>query len=239
MIRVVVRKKIPYYILAVISFLVLAMCSPLRVVGQDKEMISVISAIVRLPKKVLFESSVSDALSASLTRWMYTLFPIAVSVPSASYIYEEIKSRVYMSVEMRKGKYRYIYSRFIYSAVSAAITVSVGFAAYAIVVYCVFPLNTVSDSEIFGLAHVGVWDSVWFTLKIILQLSLYAMAMSTFLTFIIYLYPNLYVDMSLMYIAAHMLRDITMDGNLTVPLVILTITAALYGIMWKFRSERI
>ncbi|MCI8307143.1 MAG: hypothetical protein HFH14_03740 [Lachnospiraceae bacterium] len=235
----IIRKKIPYYVLAVIAFLVLAMCSPLRMIGMNNEMISVISALIHLPKKVLYESSAQDALDAPLTQWMYTLFPIAVSIPSASYIYEEIKSRIYMYVEIRKGKYRYIYARFIYSAVSAAVTVSVGFAAYALAIYCIFPLNIMSDTEIIGLAPIGVWDFVWYMLKIIMRMSLYAMAMSTFLTFIIYLYPNLYVDISLMYITAHILRDVTMTGNITAPLAILITMAALYGVMWKFRSERI
>ena len=134
-----VRKKIPYYILGVAAVVVLSLLGPLRQMGDGS--ISVLTGIVRLSRATLQESTAETAFRAYASPWMYTLMPIVASLPSVSFIYEELKSRFYRETEFRKGRNRYVYSRFLYSAVSGAVTVTVGLAVYALVVCCIFPVN--------------------------------------------------------------------------------------------------
>ena len=213
-----VRKKIPCYILGVAAVVVLSLLGPLRQMGDGS--ISVLTGIVRLSRATLQESTAETAFRAYASPWMYTLMPIVASLPSVSFIYEELKSRFYRETEFRKGRNRYVYSRFLYSAVSGAVTVTVGLAVYALV-------------------EISIWELVLYLSSRILYVAVYGMAMSVLASFLVYVYPNLYVDLSLLFIAAYMLSERAMMETLIFPLILLVVMAMLYGFMWRVRSEHI
>lgn len=233
-----VRKKLPYYLIGALAVFALSLIGPLRAIGEKRESISVIRAVIRLSRETLWESTAQQAFDASFSAWMYALMPIVAAIPSASYIYEEVTSRFYMGVELRKGRYSYVYSRFLYSAVSGIVTVSAGLAAYAVFVCRVFPLNPVGDAAV-GYEAVSRAGLAGYILLKILYIGLYGMAMSVLASFLVYLYSNLYVDLSILFIASYLLRRTAMEGKFIFPLAVMAVMAALYGIMWKIKSERI
>ncbi len=120
-----VKKKMPYYILGIGAIFALFLLGPLYHKEGDGS-VSVLAGILRLPREVLQRFSARDVFLAGRTNWMYTLMPVAVAIPSASYIYEELNSRFYMGVEMRKGKYRYVYSGFFIFCSKRRLSSSVG-----------------------------------------------------------------------------------------------------------------
>ncbi len=230
-----VKKKMPYYILGIVAIFVLFLLGPLYHKDGDGS-VSVITGILRLPREALRGFAARDVFLAGRTSWMYTLLPVVAAIPSASYIYEELKSRFYMGVQMRKGKYRYVYSGFLYSAVSGGAAVAVGLAVYAAAVCMIFPVNPAGGDA--GV-EMNTAQFVICMLAKILYLAAYGMAMSAFASFMVYLYQNLYVDLSILFIAAYLLRETAMRENFAFPLFLTGILAVLYGVMWKFRSERI
>lgn len=234
-----VRKKLPYYLIGVLAVFALSLIGPLRAIGEKNESISVIRAVIRLSRETLWESTAQDAFGACFSAWLYMLMPIVAAIPSASYIYEEVTSRFYMGVELRKGRYSYVYSRFLYSAVSGIVTVSAGLAVYAVFVCCMFPLNPVGDVAIVGYEAVSRTELVGYILLKILYIGLYGMAMSALASFLVYLYSNLYVDLSVLFIVSYLLRGMAMKGKFIFPLAVMAVMAVLYGIMWKIRSDRI
>ena len=231
-----VKKILPYYILGASALVFLALLGGLRT-KDDGSSISVITGVMRLPKEALQQIEAESAFRAGATLWLYTLLPVVVSIPSASYIYEELKSRFYMGAEFRKGRYRYIYSRFLFSAMSGALTVVMGLSAYALFVCYVFPVNPVID--IGGYIEINVWQLGWRILAVILYMAAYGMAMSALASLLVYVYPNLYVDLSLVFIASYIFRETAMKENFVLPLCWISILAIAYGIMWKVRSEHV
>lgn len=231
------KKKIPYYILGAAALVFLALLGGLRT-KVDGSSISVITGVMRLPREALQQIEAESAFRAGATLWLYTLLPVVVSIPSASYIYEELKSGFYMGTEFRKGRYRYIYSRFLYSAVSGALTVVAGLSAYALFVCCVFPVNPVGI-DIGGYIGINVWQLGWRILAVILYMAAYGMVMSALASFLVYVYPNLYVDLSLVFIVSYILRETAMKENFVLPLSLISALAIVYGIMWRVRSEHI
>lgn len=234
-----VRKKLLYYLIGVLAVFALSLIGPLRAIGERRESISVIRAVIRLSRETLWESTAQQAFDACFSVWLYALMPIAAAIPSVSYIYEEITSRFYMGVELRKGKYSYVYSRFLYSAVSGIVTVFAGVAAYAVFVCCMFPLNPVSGAAVAGYETVSETGLAGYILLKILYIGLYGMAMSVMASFLVYLYSNLYVDLSILFIVSYLLRCTAMEGRFIFPLTVMAVMAVLYGVMWKIRSERI
>lgn len=228
------KRKVTYYVSGAAVLFFMALLAPLRQVGNSEGFISVLDALLHLPQEILQESTVEDALSACGTQWMYTLMPMIASIVSASLVYEEIKSKFYMWEEFRKGRYRYVYSRFLYSAVSGAVMVVAGLMLYAVFVYFIFPINA-------GYEEVAIsfGESVLHSSKFILYVALYGMAMSVFASFLVCLYQNLYVDLSLVFIAAYILREIAMKEIILFPLLLVAGLAILYGVMWRIREGHI
>lgn len=233
-----VRKKIFYYIAGVAAIFVLSVLGPLRV-KEDGD-ISVLAGVMRLSKAVLQQSSVKDAFRACDTYWMYMLMPVVAAVPSASYIYEELRSRFYMGLMIRKGKKRYIYTAFLYSAVSGGVVVAAGLVLYAIILCCIFPLNSI-NSMLWDYEKISAAQLLVYLLGEILYRAMYGMAMSLLGTFLVYLYPNLYVDLSILFIISYIFRETAMMGNFAFPLFLAAVMVILYGAIWKwrFRGERI
>lgn len=228
-----VKKKLLFYILGSIAIFVLSLLGPFYIQENGQETISLIVSILRLPKDILWQHNVESAFCSGITMWLYLLMPVVACIPSASFVYEELKSKFFMNTEFRKGRYRYVYSRFVYSAVSAAAIVIIGLTLHALFAFCIFPLNPIGEP-----VEIGVWEMISRIYSQIIPIALYGMAMSVVATFLVYLYPNLYVNLSLVFIISYVLREIAMRENV-IFLVIMLGMFVLYGIMWKFRSEHI
>lgn len=63
--------------------------------------------------------------------------------------------------------------------------------------------------------------------------------MSVLASFFVFLYPNLYVDLSALFVVSNLARHTAGQGELWFPLVMLAGLAVFYALMWKWRSETI
>lgn len=233
--NVLIKKKCVFYIFGIIGIMIVSLLGGLGIVS-DKEY-SVISAILNLPSEQLKMWGIREAFNSCLSGWLYVLMPIVVSVPTVSYIYDEIKSKFYINVIGREGRYRYLYSRVAYSALSSAVISLVGFALYTSIICMFFDVNR--SVEVIGESRITVLQLIVFIFLRILFMVYYGIAMSLFASFMVFLYPNLFFDLSVLFIVSYVSRDVFISGNFIIPTVIITLLLMLYIIMWKFRSERI
>lgn len=230
-----IRKKLPYYIIGIAAIIVICLFGSL-LFFDDREY-SVIESILFLPGRKLGITNIESAFDACYSGWLYLLLPVVVSAPSASYLYDEIKSRFYINVWGRQGKYRYLYARYLYSAASAAVTAFLGVLLYAVVINCFFDINPAE--EIIGYEYKTVTGILLYLGRNILYISLYGSAMSLLASFIILLYNNLYFSLSIVFIISYISRTYFVSVNFIYPVAALLIFLVLYGIMWRFRSERV
>ena len=230
-----VRKKLFYYIICIAAIAVICLFSGLFIVG-DREY-SVIEAILFLPMQKLGDSDMKSAFGACYHGWLYLLMPVVVSAPSVSYIYDEIKSRFYISVWGRMGKYRYLYSRYIYSVLSGATAACLGILLYTAIISCFFGINP--TMEIIGYEDKTLIELILCLGKNILYISLYGGAMSLLASFIIFIYNNLYFSLSMVFIISYMLRDCFVRVNFIYPAAGILMFIVLYAVMWRFRGERV
>lgn len=230
-----IRKKLFYYIIGIAAIIVICLFGGLFI-WADRQY-SVIEAILFLPGNRLGITNIESAFGACYRGWLYLLLPIVVSAPSVSYLYDEIKSRFYISVWGRQGKYRYLYARYLYSAVSAATTAFLGVLLYAVIISCFFDFNP--TEEIIGYEDKTVSGILLYIGSNILYISLYGSAMSLLASFIILLYNNLYFSLSIVFIISYISRTYFVSVNFIYPVAAILMFLVLYGIMWRFRSERV
>ena len=168
---------------------------------------------------------------------MYLLLPIAAAAPSSSYLYEEITSRFCMALEMRMGRYRYVYTGFLYSAISGGVVVALGLVSYFLLMGCIFQP---SPGYAYGVAAGGMGGMAGAALAMlprILHMSLYGMAMSLLSSFFVYVYPKLYFDLSILFLVSYLLREAAMKEAFLLPASMIGALAALYGMVWRIRSR--
>lgn len=233
-----IRKKLLYYLLGILVILVVLVFGPLRVVGDRERPVSVLWSIVHLSKDLLWQSSSMDAFDAGFSPWFYTLLPLVCAVPSVADLHGELASRFYMAVELRRGKYRYVYSRFLRASASGALMAAAAVFFYAVFVCILFPLNPVGIT-IWGCEEItagGQACHIWWKL---FYVAMYGMTMSVLASFFVFLYPNLYVDLSALFVVSNLARHTAGLGELWFPLVMLAGLAVFYALMWKWRSETI
>ncbi len=230
-----VRKKLFYYIICIAAIAIICLLSGLFIINDSE--CSVIEAILFLPRQKLGDSDIESAFGACYHGWLYMLMPVVVSAPSASYIYEEIKSRFYVNVWGRMGKYRYLYSRYIYSALSGAAAACIGVLLYTAVISCFFGINP--TKEIIGYEDKTLTELILRLGNNILYISLYGGVMSLLASFIILIYNNLYFSLSMVFIISYMLRECFVSVNFIYPAAGGIMFLALYSVMWRFRGERV
>lgn len=232
------RKKILYYLLGALVIFLILLFGQLRIVGDRNRAVSVIWSIVNLPKDMLWQSSSTDAFDAGFSLWLYTLVPLVCAIPSVSDLYGELTSRFYMVVEMRWGKYGYVYSRFLRAAVSGALVAAAAAFSYAVFVCGVFPLNP-DGITVWGYEEITLSGLACHIMQKICYVAAYGMAMSVLASFFVFLYPNLYVDLSALFVVSNLLRRMAGEEKIWFPVVMITGLAVLYAVMWKWRSEKI
>ncbi|GEM_PF-5275809 len=227
-----VRKKILYYILSAIAVALTCSFGPLFDDGDG--MVSVIGAIVTCSKDRLSEYTIFRAFNSGMTGTIDMLLPVCCAVPSASYIYDEIKSGMFPYIHMRRGRYRYIYSAYAYSAISGAATVMAGLITYIIFLSFFFHFGAGGAAEPEGMSAI-----ITQTGFVVINKMMYGAAMAVCASFLIYMYANLYFVLSVLFIISYAARDIFYVSNISYFIATLAVMAVLYGIMWRYRSERI
>ncbi len=231
-----VKKKMPYYVFGMAAIVVVALFGSVQYMELK---VTVIEAAVKLPKELREPFTLGDAWGTVQSMGMSLLLPIAAAIPSASYIYEEITGRFYMDVELRKGKNRYAYSHFLYAVLSGGAVVAAGLLAYAFLAGCIFPASVEVDGMALG---ASLQETV--TGRILpdfLYLDVYGMAMSALAAMLVFLYPKLYFDLSILFVMAHMMLNVTWQiiggQDILCPAAILAALAVLYGPVWKIKSR--
>lgn len=231
-----VRKKLLYYIISIAAITVLSFFGGLYM-DWDRDY-SVIEAILFLAKEKLDTIDIQWAFEACYTSWLYLLLPVVVSAPSVSYLYDEIKSRFYMNIWGRRGKYRYLYSRYLYSLISGMATAFLGMLAYTLIISFFFGINpaivTIEDYR-----ENTLYEVVLYLAQNILYISLYGGAMSLLASFVLFIYNNLYFSLSIVFIISYLLRSWFVSINFIYPLSGICMFLVLYAVMWRFRSERV
>ncbi len=239
MISLYVRKKAPYYILGIAAIAVLASMGPLCYLDND-ESLSVAAAVVYFPKERLLGFSAEDAFHSCATSWMYVLLAAIAALPSASSVYEELASRFYMEVEGRMGKYRYVYSRLLYSAASGGVLSAAGLVAYALAVSCIFPLSPIypGGQEPYGSNAMMAGALLLSIGAKTLYMASYGMAMSVLAMFLVFLYPDLYTCLGVLFTIGYLLKEAAMAEAMLLPWGMAAAGAAACGILWKMKGGR-
>ena len=104
------RKIMFFYVLAIFSFVIMCMLSPCCNIGMNDETYSVLKVILSFSKEQMKQNGIVLRMAATGigTYWTYLVMSVTLSMPAALYVFHELKSKSYLNVMIRKGKYRYI-----------------------------------------------------------------------------------------------------------------------------------
>ena len=236
--KILLRKKILYYILGIAAIVVICMLSPLKIINGVE--FSVWSAIWKLPKDILNTCTVQDAFNSGLSNWIYILMPLIASIPSASYIMDEIQSKFYLYIEGRKGKDKYVRSKFFQSIISSGSIALFGLGIYLIIIILVFPINPIyKNIEVIGLSEISVYMLIKYIIVNLITILLYVISISLLVSLLVLIYQNLYFDLSVIFISNDILKDFVMQKNGIYYIVFIIIMFILYQSVWKIRGEKI
>lgn len=231
-------RRLVFYITGAIIFLIVCMSGCIRVIGDIEY--SVWMAMTKLPENVRKLCTIEDAFNAGMTERLGMLLPLVVSVPAAVETMDDIRSGFCSYEASRMGRRRYAYSKFMSCIKHTIITILAGLGLFITVICIVFPLNpdysafTSADIEeitIFQLVSLFVIKAV--------NIFLYSVAVSLTATLLVFIYPNLYFDFSIIFFVSYLCRDYFIEHNVVCIIVIIVVLFFLYGIIWKRKSEKI
>ncbi len=232
------RKKIIFYVLGIVAIVVICMQGSYKIISGIT--FSVWDVICKLSGDELNACSIQGAFDSGVSGWIYILMPLIASIPSASCIMDEIQSKFYLYIEGRKGRKRYISSRFFYNIMSAGSITFFGLGIYTIIIALIFPLNPVyKNIEVIGSVEMSVWMLVEYIAATFAYMLLYAISVSLFVSLLVLIFQNLYFDLSVGFILNYMLKDFFMQGNIIYLIVIIAVMFVLYRSVWKIRGEKI
>lgn len=235
--RILLRKKIIYYILGIVAIIAICMLGSLKIINGVE--FSVWTGIWKLPKEVLNTCTIQNAFDAGVSGWIYILMPLIVSIPSASCIMDEIQSKFYLYIEGRKGKGKYVYSRFFRNIVSAGSISFLGIGIYTLIIVLIFPINPIyTEVETVGLMEMSVHMLIGYVFVKFIYILLYSIAISLFASLLVLIYQNLYFDLSIVFILNYIFKDFFMKNKILYPVVIIAVMFILYHIVWKIRGEK-
>ena len=235
----ILTKKKVYFIFGILVMLCICFFSTLTDMSDNNYMIW--EAIGKLSKQERIHYSIWDAFSTgAVSMWMYILFPIVASIPSASAIADEIQSKYYLYIEERKGKKKYLYAKYFQNFASAGIIVFAAMAVFILILCIFFPLNHVySGITIIGEENYTVWGLGKDLFLQVLYMTVYGIAVSIFVSLITLLYQNLYFVLSVAFILNYILRDLFMKNQIIYPCAMIVILFLLYRVVWKVRGEKL
>lgn len=221
---VILKKKTGYYLLIALALFFMCLRGDLLIV--EGVVYSVID-VIRNPG-IDMSPDAASAFDAGVTAWVYMLLP-AASIPFASYLSEERRCGCHLFEKQRKGTPGYLRTKIVFAFVSSAAMISVVIAAYAAVVY-----------YFFGSAVPG--DGVFFCKQVFAKyvyVQMYSFSLSCLSGLLVYVYNDMYVDMSIVLLLNYLFTDMLAGEKLVYPLVILVLTALVYVIVRKMRCDKI
>lgn len=223
-------KKFQYYIGAIIA--IILVCLTTTFATLNCELYSTLQMMLLFSGRILIDNhiSVDSQIYSCLNVWLCLIMSVVVSIPSLTNVCDELKCRQYMSVEIREGRRRYIYSRCIYSLLSAAITVTIALIIYSVLISLKIPV----DINSYNIYAVGQE-----LLLVILQCSLYGAAFSLFGMLCALIYPDVLFDLCIIYIAAYFTKNLFVDNVLWFPAATIIILIVVIGTTWKVWEKRL
>lgn len=236
--KILHRKKIFIYVIGIAAVVIVCLLEPFILIG--KEQYSVLGSIVRLSREERQHYTVIDAIRHGISGWAYILVPIIASIPQASCVNDKITSRFCLFAESRQGRMQYAFTDLLWNLISSSITSLIGFGIYALICDTFFPTNPdMSQIQIIGYEEISFTSQFLYITNKFLYMTLYCIAISLVTSFLVMIYQNLYFDLSVIFILNYMLRRLFMRDLIYIPLIIIGITALMYGPIEKLRSRRL
>lgn len=231
------RKIMFFYILAILSLVIMCMLSRCCNIGMNDETYSVLKVILSFSKEQMKQNGIvlGMATNGIGTYWTYLVMSVTLSMPVALYVFHELKSKSYLNVMIRKGKYRYIYSRLLNAMTGALFVVLAAMLIYSVILLICFPME--ADNIIVPSGDVYTLGK--FISDMMLQIGyfiLYGIMLALIGTLFVYIYLDLLFDMSLVFMFAYFSANLFLQDNYIFPAAFIVICTVMYGIIWRIRS---
>lgn len=219
----ILKKKIVLYILIIPSLVFICLMGNLLVdSGNQYSVMDVLrGSLGALPDNI----DATMAFYAGMSFWVYILLPIA-TLPFASYISDERKSRYILFEKIRKGTLRHVLLRLALAFISNAVINLTFIMSYAAITYCFFG-TAVSGEGIF-------WTGV---LNKFVYVQIYSFSLSVLTALCIYIYNDLLVDISLVIVLNYLFRNFMGRDELLYPVTVMFISVITYMVMRKLRCD--
>lgn len=231
------KKKVYFFASAAVAALICLLGGILIVNGKNY---SVFNVIWELPQSAFQNYGVKEVFDIGTTGWLYILIPV-VSVPFASYFSDERKSKFYLYLKGRQGTLHYLCSRCLYALCSSAAVLFAAIGSYILLISFYFDLNPNHDGAtiVGGVETVSVQGLCFHIAGKLLYLLVYSTAMSLVTAFLIYLYNDLFVNLSLVFLLNYLLKNQFFQDKMLYPIAVLLILGVVYATVRKVRCEKL
>ncbi len=231
------KKKVYFFASAAVAALICLLGGILIVNGKNY---SVFNVIWELPQSAFQNYGVKEVFDIGTTGWLYILVPV-VSVPFASYFSDERKSKFYLYLKGRQGTLHYLCSRCLYALCSSAAVLFTAIGSYTLLINFYFDLNPNHDGAaiVGGVETVSVQGLCFHIAGKLLYLLVYSTAMSLVTAFLIYLYNDLFVNLSLAFLLNYLLKNLFFQDKMLYPIAVLLILGVVYATVRKVRCEKL
>ncbi|MEY8235241.1 hypothetical protein AALA36_05845 [Lachnospiraceae bacterium 66-29] len=231
------KKKVYFFASAAVVALICLLGGILIVDGKNY---SVFNVIWELPQSAFQNYGVKEVFDIGTTGWLYILVPV-VSVPFASYFSDERKSKFYLYLKGRQGTLHYLCSRCLYALCSSAAVLFAAIGSYILLISFYFDLNPNHDGAaiVGGVETVSVQGLCFHIAGKMLYLLVYSTAMSLVTAFLIYLYNDLFVNLSLAFLLNYLLKNLFFQNKMLYPIAVLLILVVVYATVRKVRCEKL
>lgn len=231
------KKKVYFFASAAVAALICLLGGILIVDGKNY---SVFNVIWELPQSAFQNYGVKEVFDIGTTGWLYILIPV-VSVPFASYFSDERKSKFYLYLKGRQGTLHYLCSRCLYALCSSAAVLFAAIGSYILLISFYFDLNPNHDGAaiVGGVETVSVQGLCFHIAGKMLYLLVYSTAMSLVTAFLIYLYNDLFVNLSLAFLLNYLLKNLFFQNKMLYPIAVLLILVVVYATVRKVRCEKL
>lgn len=221
---IALKKNIVYDVFIILALFFLCMRGDLVV---DR---GVLYSVLDVIRGLAGERSVDAgaAFGAGVTGWMYILMPVA-SIPFMAFLAEERKSGYHLFEKQRRGTVRHLCKTMAFAFISSAIILFVVIAVYAAVVYGCFGITVHGGGVLFARQVLGKY----------IYVQIYSFSLSCIGALLVYMYNDMYVDMSIVMVLNYIFKGILIKDQLACPVAVFVLTAVLYVGVRKMRCDKI
>lgn len=221
---ITLKKNIVYDVFIILALLFMCMGGGLVV---DR---GVLYSVLDVIRGLAGERSVDagTAFGVGVTYWMYILLPVA-SVPFMAFLAEERKSGYHLFEKQRRGTIRYLCKTMAFAFASSALILFVVIAVYAAVVYGYFGITVPDGGMLFVSQVLGKYVYV----------QMYSFSLSCMGALLVYMYNDLYVDVSIVMLLNYIFKEILIKDQLVCPVAVCVLSVVLYVAVRKMRCDKI